>query len=535
MLYVIGSGPAGVSCAHALLSRGEEVTLIDVGIEPEKGVIKDLETVRRTPPKEWKNPATSGGAIITKIKDQTKPKNGKIDTKLVFGSDYPYQKAQQQLGVEQQGASCKPSFAKGGFSSVWGAAILPYPRGDVEVWPITFEQLEPYYRKVAGFMEIAGCQDGLGELFPLYAEHLQKYRHSKQADSFLQDMGQSQKALNARGVVFGSSRLAMRIAEKEGKPGCAYCGLCMYGCPYNLIYNSAFTLEELRKNRLFHYVSGVIVEKVIENAGAVRIDGRSLSTGSSLSFSGSRVFLACGAVPSTRIILASATRYNEPITLKDSQYFLVPLVRYKNVENVMEEDLHTLAQIFVEIFDKKISPHPVHLQIYTYNELMLRVMQARFGLLYPLFRWPIKNIIGRMLLIQGFLHSDHSASITMELQKDGGGTEKLLIRSTTPLEAKKIIKKVMDKLVQERNLLKAVPLLPMVDMELPGKSFHYGSSMPMSKNPKGMESDILGRPCGFKKIHVVDSSVLPTLPAPTVTFAVMANAYRIGSEYDTLP
>ena len=33
MNYVVGSGPAGISCATALLSRGFEVCMLDAGIE----------------------------------------------------------------------------------------------------------------------------------------------------------------------------------------------------------------------------------------------------------------------------------------------------------------------------------------------------------------------------------------------------------------------------------------------------------------------------------------------------------------------
>ena len=32
----------------------------------------------------------------------------------------------------------------------------------------------------------------------------------------------------------------------------------------------------------------------------------------------------------------------------------------------------------------------------------------------------------------------------------------------------------------------------------------------MSANPTGLESDLLGRPAGLHRVHVVDSSVFPT-------------------------
>jgi hypothetical protein len=278
----------------------------------------------------------------------------------------------------------------------------------------------------------------------------------------------------------------------------------------------------------------VIAEKVSEDGDGVSIMGRSLENGKGLEFSGKRVFLACGAVSSTKIVMASKGAYDTPVVMKDSQYFTLPLVRYANVPGVTTEDLHTLAQVFLEVSDKDISRHLVHLQIYTYNELMLQVIKARFGVLYSLMKLPVGQLIGRMMLIQGFLHSDQSPTITMTLEKGKDG-DLLRLRSQPSSEARKAINKLVNKLTGAHALLGMMPLVPMLDVEMPGKSFHYGSSLPMSANPQEWESDALGKPKGFSRVHVVDASVLPSLPAQTITFTVMANAYRIGTEYDALP
>jgi choline dehydrogenase-like flavoprotein len=60
----------------------------------------------------------------------------------------------------------------------------------------------------------------------------------------------------------------------------------------------------------------------------------------------------------------------------------------------------------------------------------------------------------------------------------------------------------------------------------PGSGVHYGGWLEM-----GVRSDLLGRPFGTKNIHVVDSSVLPTIPAGPITFSIMANALRITSSF----
>lgn len=69
---------------------------------------------------------------------------------------------------------------------------------------------------------------------------------------------------------------------------------------------------------------------------------------------------------------------------------------------------------------------------------------------------------------------------------------------------------------------------------IPGQGSHIGGIFPMSRNPTPNEVDLMGRPSGYERLHIVDSSVLPTIAAPTITFTVMANAHRIGSLHSTL-
>ena len=60
-----------------------------------------------------------------------------------------------------------------------------------------------------------------------------------------------------------------------------------------------------------------------------------------------------------------------------------------------------------------------------------------------------------------------------------------------------------------------------------GFGYHIGSTFPMKKNPNNFETDILGRMSCFPGMHIVDGSILPTLPAIPLTYLIMANALRI--------
>ena len=210
----------------------------------------------------------------------------------------------------------------------------------------------------------------------------------------------------------------------------------------------------------------------------------------------------------------------------DSQYFILPVLALRHAPSVSKEALHTLAQLFIEISDPKISPHIIHLQLYTYNDMLRSILVSKLGWLGAAFKTPLEHLMGRLSFIQGYLHSDHSSHmmITKDLQSGD-----LVINGKSQAETSTILKKVSRKLL--RNSLKTgfIPLFPFINISEPGRGFHSGGTFPMRERPNKYECDRLGRPAGLQRVHLIDSSSFPTLPATTITLTVMANAYRIGS------
>jgi len=176
--------------------------------------------------------------------------------------------------------------------------------------------------------------------------------------------------------------------------------------------------------------------------------------------------------------------------------------------------------------DGSISPYSVHLQAYTYNDLFDQPIAQKLGALSKVFPW--STFLSRLFLLQGYLHSNHSDGIEARLEREAG-TNVLHLSPLLRPEATVAIKKVTAKLAGLRGLIGMVPLSPLMRRGEPGRGFHTGGSFPMSAYPSGLESDTLGRPVGLKRIHLIDSSIFPTIPATTITLTIMANAYRIGT------
>jgi choline dehydrogenase-like flavoprotein len=523
MVFVIGSGPAGVACASALLDGGEKVTMLDAGLELEPARRRQVANLRSTPSTSWTKDSLSF------LRDGAEATPDGIPMKPAYGSDFAYRDTTGQP-IKSDGAYGKPSFARGGFSNVWGASVLPYRTDDMSDWPITAGDLAPHYRAALAMLPFSARHDRLEEQFPLYHDDPGMLAGSSQAEALLRDLELSASKLSAHGLRFGASRLAVQAEGAGGKPGCVHCGKCIYGCPYDFIYNSAQTLERLRGNGAFTYRPGVVVEQLEDVSSQVEVRGRNLDGTGSFRMRADRVFVACGVLSTARIMLASLDAYEQPIHALDNCYFLLPLVRYRGVPEAIRERLHTLAQVFIEIVDPALGPHRAHLQVYTYNELfqeeMARMMGPSRGAL-PLIR---RGVLGRLLLIQGYLHSDLSGRIRLVLKRAGPGeTASLELTGESNPRTRPALAAVGRRLWAERGSIKGFPVSRMARVGPPGRGFHTGGTFPMRANPGPFEVDVLGRPHELTRVHVVDASVFPSLPATTITLSVMANAHRIGA------
>jgi choline dehydrogenase-like flavoprotein len=223
--------------------------------------------------------------------------------------------------------------------------------------------------------------------------------------------------------------------------------------------------------------------------------------------------------------LRSQGAYDRPLTLRDSQYFLVPIIRARGIRNVDSEALYTLSQAFLELFHPRLGPHPVHLQIYTYSETIAAAVRGSLGPL-KMFARPI---LERLLIVQGYLHSNESSAIQMTLKRDGS-KDLLQLEPVINPGTGGAVRRVLRELQGQCRALGGLVIPPMLQIAQPGRGFHCGGSLPMRTQPGEFETDTLGRPRGLSRVHVVDASILPAVPATTITFSVMANAHRIGWE-----
>ena len=144
----------------------------------------------------------------------------------------------------------------------------------------------------------------------------------------------------------------------------------------------------------------------------------------------------------------------------------------------------------------------------------------------------MNSFLKRFILLQGYLHSDYSHQIEARLlpREAGAPTARLELKAKRNAETEATVNRLIKKLQSVKSFMRARPLSRLLKMGAPGRGFHTGGSLPMRSAPGELETDVLGTPHGCRRIHVVDSSVFPTIPASTITLTAMANAHRIASQ-----
>ncbi len=517
-IVVIGSGPAGVAAAHALTEGGHHVTLLDAGDKIEAGRMDVFDALARSEPERW--PA----ALAQRARNGFPVDIRHVPLKPSYGSLFPYALDDSDLPVSRQNAEALPSLAFGGLSNAWGAAVLPFRQRDIEDWPVSLNELKPHYEAVLRFVPLAAERDELSETLPLYTGSPTPLRRGPQAERLLGHLRRNAAALRSAGISFGASRLAV-VTSAEHARRCRYSGMCLHGCPYRSIYNASRTLETLMRTGAVDYRGGIYVDRLTEAAGTVRIDfhsrGRPTQTGR---LSASRVLVACGAISSTRLVLDSIGGAPRSRRLQDSQYFVIPMLTPRAAAVRVATQGNTLAQVFVELEDERISKHAMHMQLYGYNDLLLAAVAKRLPLSAARVESLLRPLLGRVLIAQGYLHSADSPGLTVKRRADH-----LRLVGDSGTIATTQIKRLVRRLAATGRLLGMVPLPGLIQFGDPGKGNHLGGSFPMRREPGTLETDVLGRLRDWDRVHLVDASTFPSVPATTITLSVMANAHRIAT------
>jgi choline dehydrogenase-like flavoprotein len=523
MMYVVGSGPSGIACAYTLLKAGHQVTLLDVGFTPEKEFQELVSKYRKDLDKD---------DLIMNIHHLRKKYSKQSDVqpaKTLFGSDYPYKIVEDTFVGKDDNAVVRSSLAKGGFSSVWGANVSCVIPKEINDWPIILDDLKPYYSLLEEIMDISSPKDEMSEIYPINIGQPPTFSLGKQGNDLYESLNNCKINLADDGIYIGRAKLAIGPKYSLDGKGCTPCGLCMHGCPNNAIFNSAFVLEKLRQDNNFTYLPNKLVLRFSEENGKVNLYIKDIETNAESTLECDRLFLACGVINTTCVVARSLNLTDHEFIIKDSQKYIFPLIRWHRSKNCINEKENTADQIYMEIDNPSVSPNIVHLQYYGYNDLLLEPLRQRLGNTTELIPKLFSSFFERLMICFVYFHSDDSGAMTLKVHDPAHENKSMgEIKGQFNPKSDAIMKSILHLLRRHRHALGGLPLELGLQTLLPGDSQHIGCTLPMSKSPDTYQTDCMGRPSGCERVHIVDSSILPSVPATPFTLTVMANASRIA-------
>jgi choline dehydrogenase-like flavoprotein len=196
----------------------------------------------------------------------------------------------------------------GGRTNHWGRISLRFGPHDFkgkdrdglgDNWPISYDDIKPYYDEVDDLVGIFGSNEGL-------ENHPDGHFHTPPAPRCWEHV--VKRAADKHKVTCIPSRLSIITKPHNGRPACHYCGQCNRGCAVNANFSSTNVLlgPAARTGRLTMVTNAMAREVTVGRdglaTGVVYIDK---NTGLEERIDAKVVVLAASACESARILLNS--------------------------------------------------------------------------------------------------------------------------------------------------------------------------------------------------------------------------------------
>jgi choline dehydrogenase-like flavoprotein len=526
-IVVVGSGVSGAHAALALLERGHDVELWDVGREekafPEPGATFHELKHRLADPVAYFLGTDLGGLVPPASPELLRypPSRGFLtspkDELWNTTSDTFFPQA---------------SFAKGGLANGWGANALSFDENDLAEWPVSFSEMEAAYQAVYKRIPVAGPVDD--DLTP----HLRgvypsqpPVQLSASDQRLLQTYQERKHQVEKLGVKIGCARLAV-VTDPSRTDACEYTARCLWGCPKGSIYNPRVsTLKRCESHRGFRYVAGRLVLALRSSDN--RIDGvRYLDTATReiRETPCGVVFLAAGALQTGAIFLRTlkAARLEglpQSEGLMDTTVVRIPFLALRSIGGPADVRSFQFNRLIAGIIHES-TPWPrylhaelLHLTSLIYHPLIERLpFDTRTSA--KIF-FALRPAIGAATLF----FPDRITSGNHQLLVDHGGVaEKVELRYQESDEKEQFIRQSVERM---RSALHRLGCLTRgVVRSPPGAGIHYSGTVPMGTGPK--RCDASGRSHLFSNLYIADGAAFPSLPSKSITMSLAAHATRVA-------
>jgi hypothetical protein len=297
---------------------------------------------------------------------------------------------------------------------------------------------------------------------------------------------------------------------------------------FNSIFSSKNEIQKLVEENRISYLGNRRVLSVEEVEGQVRIHAINLRSGEDEIFDFDTVFVAAGAVNSTKIAMKSLDLKELAVRFLKTGGFVRPYFSLNKL-GLDWPNQNTQANIFMEIRDPSVSNYWIHSQISTANEIVILGLGFMKRGFMQKFIAPLRDFfLQRLVVVMTNMHSNDGPHYEISAVAVGNSQNFLgSLEIPKPyLRAERRVERLIKKKLLRSGLL-SIPFARKGVSNGPG--YHVGGSLAM-KGASPLATDELGRLQGHQNVFFVDTSVLPMIPGTTIGLFAMANAHRIASK-----
>lgn len=532
-VLVVGSGPSGVHFAQTALSKGYQVTMVDVGREAPPPVMPEADLVQLK--EELADPAgyfLGGSYEGVLLPDFDKEYYGTPPSK-----NYVFEDGARFAG-SLEGFEPLFSFARGGMAEAWTAGCYPFNDGELTDFPFSYARLAPHYGEVARRIGITGEPDDLGRFMPLHEHLLQPLPLDTHSLRLVRAYERKRAYLNETlGAYLGRTRVATLSRDMDERKACTKLGRCLWGCPRGALYTPSQTVRTLQRHDGFRYLGGLeaLRFQIGDNGRATALIARQVGGGEIQTLPTSQLALAAGTLPTAAIVLRSilaATGERVRLTgLMDNRQVLVPFLNVGMLGRPYDPASYQYHLLGLGLSD----PDPrayVHGQITTLKTALLHpiIQQLPFDLRTSLL--VARATHSALGVVNVNFHDSRRGDNWVELE-EGADMEspRLRIRYVPAADEPGRLHAALGKVRRVLRALGCVVPPGMQHLRPMGASVHYAGLFPMTTSGDGRwGTDEHCRTREFSNVLLVDGSTFPFLPAKNVTFTLMANASRVAAE-----
>jgi choline dehydrogenase-like flavoprotein len=509
---IVGSGPAGVSAAFALLERGLSVGMVDGGGVP-KQASKNIDFLsnRFQDAEQWQWMIGEDFHAVGNI-DADSPKH------RVPGLGYAFEGFAEANKIDSHDFKAYGSLAAGGLSNVWGCGVAKFSASELARFPFNADELSVSYDRVARRIGISGnSSDELSDYFGLDHVCQPPIALDQLASSLFHRYQQRSSSKNAMGFRLGRSRVAVLSQSHLGRQACDLTTNCLWGCARQALYTARDEIGQLQKYPRFSYFPGHLVTEVLRRDHLLGV--ACLSKGSGSALWARKLLLAAGTLATTRLALkATGLRRKVPMQSTPTAAFLLWLPKALGAPRTNGFGLGQLSYSFA-----------LKDQVSAFGSLFSTtgIPVSDFARRMPLGRRQAIDVASRLLsscLVGNVFLPGNYSNIALQL----GDDDRLLVKGSHVPEVAQIMNRAKQTIRSNFRRIGALMMPMSFSIGSPGSDAHYACSLPMTANPGPGETDKNGQLFGLPNLYVVDGASLSSLPAKSHTLTIMANADRIG-------